>query len=112
MKEWLKIRIGGLALLLASVNAAAAGWEAGMDVPSLDKYSLSWGCAEPGGQGYIDRFLGVLVRSLQGGIPGDGKALSGIRRRGIPDHSGKRGSKGAGDAAVSRSTKTVLHNCP
>ena len=40
MKEWLKIRIGGLALLLASVNAAAAGWEAGMDVPSLDKYSL------------------------------------------------------------------------
>ena len=40
MKEWLKIRIGGLALLLASVNAAAAGWEAGMDVPSLDEYSL------------------------------------------------------------------------
>ena len=35
MKEWLKIRIGGLALLLASVNAAAAGWEAGMDVPSV-----------------------------------------------------------------------------
>ena len=41
MKEWLKIRIGGLALLLAGVNAAAAGWEAGMDVPSLDEYSLS-----------------------------------------------------------------------
>ena len=40
MKEWLKIRIGGLALLLASVNAAAASWEAGMDVPSLDEYSL------------------------------------------------------------------------
>ena len=40
MKEWLKIMIGGLALLLASVNAAAAGWEAGMDVPSLDEYSL------------------------------------------------------------------------
>ena len=40
MKELLKIRIGGLALLLASVNAAAAGWEAGMDVPSLDEYSL------------------------------------------------------------------------
>ena len=41
MKELLKIRIGGLALLLASVNATAAGWEAGMDVPSLDEYSLS-----------------------------------------------------------------------
>jgi len=41
MKEWLKISIGGLALILASVNAAAAGWEAGMDVPSLDEYSLS-----------------------------------------------------------------------
>ena len=41
MKELLKIRIGGLALLLASVNASAAGWEAGMDVPSLDEYSLS-----------------------------------------------------------------------
>ena len=41
MKEWLKIRIGGLALLLLSVNAAAAGWEPGMQVPSLDSYSLS-----------------------------------------------------------------------
>ena len=41
MKEWLKIRIGGLALILAGVNAAAAGWEAGMEVPSLDEYSLS-----------------------------------------------------------------------
>ena len=41
MKEWLKISIGGLALFLASVSAAAAGWEPGMEVPSLDEYSLS-----------------------------------------------------------------------
>ena len=41
MKEWLKISIGGLALLLASGNAAADGWEPGMEVPSLDEYSLS-----------------------------------------------------------------------
>ena len=41
MKEWLKISLGALALLLMSVFAAADGWEQGMEVPSLDDYSLS-----------------------------------------------------------------------
>jgi thiol-disulfide isomerase/thioredoxin len=41
MKEWLKISILALALVVASLQIAAAGWEAGMEVPSLDEYSLS-----------------------------------------------------------------------
>lgn len=41
MKEWLKISFGALALLVTSPFAAADGWEPGMEVPSLDEYSLS-----------------------------------------------------------------------
>jgi len=41
MKEWLKISFGALALLVASGFAIADGWAPGMEVPTLDEFSLT-----------------------------------------------------------------------